>query len=93
MIGVDPTALGDELQLVEAVAQGCAQLVFVLNKADRTSDSERAAASAFARRALEVQSNRVVPTIFEVSALDQLEGRGDERDWTELVATVESLSS
>ena len=64
----------------------------MLNKADRTSDSERAAASAFARRALEVQLNRVVPTIFEVSALDQLDGRGDARDWTELVATLESLS-
>ncbi len=92
VIGADPPLSGDELQLVEAVGRDVRELVFVLNKADRTSDSERAAASAFARRALEVQLNRVVPTIFEVSALDQLEGRGDARDWTELVATLESLS-
>ncbi len=53
IIGADPPLAGEELVLVEAVARHVHDLIIALNKADRTTDTERAAAMAFARRQLE----------------------------------------
>src|SRR5712692_8387337 len=64
VIGADPPLSGDELELVETVAQEVHELLFVLNKADRASDAERSAAVGFARRVLEERLRRTVPTIF-----------------------------
>lgn len=91
VIGTDPPLSADELQLVETVAQEVHDLVFVLNKADRASADERSAALDFARRVLESRLKRAVPAIFEVSALDQLEQRGPERDWGKLLHAFEDL--
>ncbi len=91
VIGADPPLSGDELELVETVAQEVHELLFVLNKADRASDAERSAAVGFARRVLEERLRRTVPTIFEVSALERLERRGPDRDWAELMQGLESL--
>ena len=41
VIGADPPLAGEELALVEAVAQHVQDLVLVLNKADRTTPEER----------------------------------------------------
>lgn len=91
LIGADPPLSGEELDLVESVAREVRDLLFVLNKADRTSDVERSEAAAFARRVLETRLARTVPFVFEVSALEQLERRGPERDWRELVQSLISV--
>lgn len=91
VIGADPPLSGDELQLAERVAGQVHDLLFVLNKADRTSDGERVAASEFARNALKERLKREVEKIFEVSALEQLEGGSANQDWGELVGALEQL--
>lgn len=91
VIGADPPLSGDELDLVDSVSRDVQDLIFVLNKADRSSDRERSSAIAFAKRVLETRLGRPFPTIFEVSALDRLEGRGEERDWQKLLQTLRDL--
>ncbi len=91
VIGADPPLSGDELQLVETVSQEVHDLVFVLNKADRAKAEERSAALGFARAVLGTRLKRIVPAIFEVSALDRLEQRGPERDWGRLVHALDDL--
>ena len=53
VIGADPPLAGEELVLVETVSRHVHDLIIAVNKADRTTDEERAAAVAFARRQLE----------------------------------------
>ncbi len=91
IIGADPPLAGEELVLVEAVARHVHDLIIALNKADRTTDTERAAAMAFARRQLEKRLQPPVPPFFEVSAAEQLEHRGTGRDWGRLVAELKQL--
>jgi len=91
VIGADPPLAGEELVLVEAVARHVQDLIITLNKADRTTDTERAAAVAFARRQLEKRLRHEVPPFFEVSAAEQLEHRGTGRDWAKLVAALKQL--
>lgn len=91
VIGADPPLSGNELQLVEAVSREVHDLVFVLNKADRASATERSAASEFARGVLETHLKGPFPTIFEVSALERLEETGPERDWGRLLRALEDL--
>jgi putative ribosome biogenesis GTPase RsgA len=93
VIGADPPLSGDELQLVEALSPEVQELLFVLNKADRNDEVERAAAVEFSRRALESGLERPVSEIFEVSALERMEQRGRERDWNRLVGALENLGS
>jgi predicted GTPase len=91
VIGADPPLSGEELQLVEMVAREIQDLVFVLNKADRSSESERSVAIAFARRVIESRLKRTIPAVFEISALEQIEGRGEGRDWAKFLRTLEHL--
>jgi GTP-binding protein EngB required for normal cell division len=91
VIGADPPLSGEELQLVEMVAREIQDLVFVLNKADRSSKSERSVAIAFARRVIESRLKRTIPAVFEISALEQIEGRGEGRDWAKFLRTLEHL--
>jgi len=91
VIGADPPLAGEELVLVEAVARHVQDLIVALNKADRTTDAERAAAVAFARRQLEKRLQHPVEPFFEVSAAEQLEHRGTGRDWDKLVAALRHL--
>lgn len=88
VIGADPPLAGEELVLVEAVARHVQDLIIALNKADRTSDTERTAAMAFAQRQLEKRLQHAVHPFFEVSAVEQLERRGTGRDWAKLVASL-----
>jgi Dynamin family len=90
VIGADPPIAGDELSFVEKVAKEVPDIVFVLNKADRVTGQERNAAVEFATRVLEEKLHRV-PAIFEVSALEQLDGEGSARDWPRLVKSLELL--
>jgi hypothetical protein len=91
VIGADPPLAGEELALVETVARHVADLILVINKADRTTDAERAAAVGFTRRLLEKRLQRPAGPIFEVSATERLENRGPERDWGRLVEALGEL--
>lgn len=91
VVGADPPLAGDELATVEAVARNVQDLIIILNKSDRTSDEERAAASDFTRKLLEKRLKRPVGPIFQVSAAERLENRGPERDWPKFLAELERL--
>lgn len=91
VIGADPPLAGEELTLIEAVAKNVQDFIIAVNKADRTTDAERAAAVAFARRQLDKRLGRPVGPLFEISAAEQLERRGTGRDWYKLTAALNQL--
>lgn len=91
VVGADPPLAGEELTLVEAVGKQVEELILVLNKADRTTDEERTAASAFTRELLRKRLHREVGSIFEVSAQERAEGHGPERDWGKLIQSLQRL--
>jgi predicted GTPase len=91
VVGADPPLAGEELTLVEAVGKQVQELILVLNKADRTTDEERAAASTFARQLLHKRLHREVGPVFEVSAQERAEKRGPERDWRKLIQALHRL--
>lgn len=91
VVGADPPLAGEELTLVEAVGKQVQELILVLNKADRTTDAEREAASNFTRQLLHKKLRREVGPVFEVSAQERAEGRGPERDWIRLIQALHSL--
>jgi Dynamin family len=91
VVGADPPLAGEELTLVEGVAKQVHELIFVLNKADRTTDAEREAASKFTRHLLHKRLRREVGPIFEVSAQERAENLGPERDWRKLIEALKCL--
>lgn len=91
VVGADPPLAGEELTLVEAVGKQVQELILVLNKADRTTDAEREAASKFTRRLLHKKLGREVGPVFEVSAQERAENRGPERDWRKLIQALQYL--
>ncbi len=91
VVGADPPLAGEELALVEAVGRQVQNLILVLNKADRATGAERAAAVRFTQQVLEKRLRRPVGPVFEVSAAERLENRGPERDWGKLLAALEHL--
>ena len=91
VVGADPPLAGEELALVEAVGRQVQNLILVLNKADRTTAAERAAAVGFTQKVLEKRLKRAVGPVFEVSAAERLENRGPERDWEKLLGALNHL--
>jgi GTP-binding protein EngB required for normal cell division len=91
VVGADPPIAGEELTLVEAVGKQVQDLILVINKADRTSDPERAAAVKFTREILEKRLHRPMGEVFEVSAVERIENRGSLRDWETLLASFHHL--
>jgi predicted GTPase len=91
VVGADPPIAGEELALVEAVGRQVQDLILVINKADRTSDAERAAAEKFTREILEKRLGRPMGEVFEVSAAERMENRGPLRDWNNLLASLHRL--
>ncbi len=92
VIGADPPISGEELSLVEMAAKQVSNLIIVLNKADRVTELERDAAVSFAREVLENRLMGPVDSIFEVSALEQLDGRPSARDWPAFLSKLELLA-
>ena len=90
VIGADPPLAGEELALVETIAQQVQDLVLVLNKADRTTPEEKAAAVNFAEHQLQKRLQRNLGPILEVSAAQRIENRGPERDWQKLVDALDT---
>jgi predicted GTPase len=91
VVGADPPIAGEELALVESIGKQVQDLILVINKADRTSDPERAAAAKFTRAVLEKRLHRPMGEVFEVSAAEQIENRGPSRDWEKLQASLHHL--
>jgi hypothetical protein len=91
VVGADPPIAGEELALVESIGTQVQNLILVINKADRTSDPERAAAARFTREILEKRLHRPMGEVFEVSAVERMENRGPLRDWEKLLASLDSL--
>jgi len=81
IVGADPPIAGEELTLVERVGKQVHDLILIINKADRTTDAERAAAVDFTRQILEKRLQRPMGPVFEVSAAERMENRGLLRDW------------
>jgi GTP-binding protein EngB required for normal cell division len=91
VVGADPPIAGEELALVETVGKQVQDLILVINKADRTTDPERAAAAKFTREILEKRLHRPMGEIFEVSAAERMEKRGPLRDWQKLLESLQDL--
>jgi len=91
VVGADPPIAGDELALVERVARGVPDILFVLNKADRVTEAERDEAISFARQVLESRLQPPLPPIFEISALEQLDRGGSQREWSRFVDALKQL--
>ena len=91
VVGADPPIAGEELVLVEEVGKQVQDLILVINKADRTTDPERAAAAKFTREILEKRLHRPMGEVFEVSAAERMESRGPLRDWGKLLASLYDL--
>lgn len=91
VVGADPPIAGEELALVESIGTHVQDLILVINKADRTSDPERAAAVKFTREILEKRLHRPMGEVFEVSAAERMENRGPLRDWEKLQASLHDL--
>ena len=91
VIGADPPVSGEELELIGAVSSHVKQLLVVLNKADRVTAEERRVAMEFARRVIERRVGHPIPTVYEISALERLDGGTATRDWDRFVAALDSL--
>jgi hypothetical protein len=91
VLGADPPLSGEELALVEEVAQHTDALVFVLNKADRLSPADADEARRFAEQVLARRLRRPVGPLLEVSATARLAG-GATRDWARLEAALATLA-
>jgi len=92
VLGTDPPISADELALITDIRQQCEDLVFVLNKADKFTDSEREVAGRFTRQVLRERANLDGVRLFEVSAMERLEGRGPARGWAELSDVLRNLA-
>ena len=91
VVGADPPIAGEELVLVEEVGKQVQDLILVINKADRTTDPERAAAAKFTREILEKRLHRPMGEVFEVSAAERMESRSPLRDWGKLLTSLYDL--
>ena len=93
VIGADPPISGDEVVLIEQVAQHVHALIFVLSKADRLTDTERREAIAFARKVLAQRLGKLIGPIFEVSATERLSSGDPSRDWPGLETALATLAA
>ncbi len=81
VLGADPPIAGDELSFVEQIGKQVANLIVVLNKADKAFDYECRIAKDFALEILEKRLGRNIGPIFEVSAEECLENQAETRQW------------
>lgn len=92
VLGADPPISGEELALVTRISREIDDVVFVLNKADRVTRGELAAAKQFAGRMLGERLGRPIE-IYEVSAKEELAGNHGTRDWAGLTGALEKMLS
>jgi GTP-binding protein EngB required for normal cell division/BMFP domain-containing protein YqiC len=89
VLGADPPISGEELRLVEAIAEEADTLLFVLNKVDRVTEVEREQAIEFVQEVLRDRLGRVGEPICQVTAI----GGGGGPDWITLVERLRTLAS
>jgi ribosome biogenesis GTPase A len=92
VLGADPPISADELALVKQIAEQCADVLFVLNKADKLSDSELEEARRFTGHILSERAGLDGVRLFDVSATERLTGRGPMRDWQGLIEALGTLA-
>jgi len=88
VLGADPPISGEELHLVERLAAQVDALLFVVNKVDRVTETERDQATEFLRRTLAARLHRVDERVYQVSAA----GSGGGRDWEALAQQLQWLA-
>ncbi|HTO87046.1 MAG TPA: dynamin family protein [Thermoanaerobaculia bacterium] len=93
VLGADPPISGEELALVADVSKTVQRFLFVLNKADRLSESERREARRFAEQQIERRLGRPTGPIFEVSATEVLTDGKPARDFRTLVEALGTLAT
>lgn len=92
VLGADPPLSGEELTLVTRISRQVDNVLFVLNKADRVSTADLAAAKQFASRVLGERLGRPIE-IYEASAKEMLEGNHGTREWSAFVNALEHMLS
>lgn len=93
VLGADPPISEEELSLSAGVMTRVRDVLFVLNKADRATESDRAQVREFTARVLMDRGARTVGRIFQVSALERLEGRPGGPEWQEFEGALSRLAS
>lgn len=91
VLGADPPIAGEELALVESVGKQVKDLVVVLNKSDRTTEAERAAAAQFTRKVLKDRLGQDISEIYQVSATEVLNEGQPTRDWSSFLHKLNEL--
>lgn len=92
VLGADPPVSGDELTLITSISKRVGNVIFVINKADRVTSTELAAARQFTGRVLGERLGRPIE-IYEVSAREELEGNHGAREWPAFMAALEHMLS
>ena len=92
VLGADPPISADELTLVQEIAKQCAEVLFVLNKADKLTAAELDEADKFTRRVLKDRANLDGLRLFDVSATERLTGQAPARGWPRLVDALGDLA-
>ena len=100
VLGADPPITGEEIGLIETIAQHVEHMLFVINKADRVRPDELDAAVRFTRRVLSERLQTGEPPIYRVSATRHLAGsaadpsssQSDGFDWDRLAARLRNLA-
>ncbi len=92
VLGTDPPISGEELALVEEAAAQVGTLLFVLSKADRSTDAERGEAIAFTRRVLVERLRKDPGPLLQVSAIERPGSGGPSGDWDALEQALRTLS-
>ena len=92
VLGADPPISADEIALTEQLGKQCPDLLFVLNKADKVHDAERAVAVDFTRRVLAERFPGKELPIFETSATERLARQGPPRGWPALTGALGKLA-
>ncbi len=90
VLGADPPISGEEAIVAEEISREVRHIIFVLNKADRSSGSDVAEAATFTRHALQQRLGREV-RLLTVSAIEKMRG-ARTRDWPALEAELTTLA-
>jgi dynamin family protein len=91
VLGSDPPISAAEANLAVEIGRHVRDMIFVMNKADRVSDADLAAAKQFATRILRSRLNRSIE-IYEISARQVLEEKRSARDWPFFRAALARLA-
>ena len=93
VVGGDPPISAEEVALVKEVSAHVAEMLVVMNKADRLSEADRSEVKGFTARVLGERLGKSIDPILEVSALERLTRAGPPRDWDRLRSALEAMAT